>query len=135
MKVKLRNLINSFESFPSLMSQNSQLINAQTRYNLSEDYEKISKAIDHLNKRKNELLIEYKITQHTLQGSLEYTSCQLAFDDLLDVEIILLIEPFITKTLLLDDRNTLSSRDMTLLKWLRVDDKEDGVSDKSEGKE
>ncbi len=136
MKVKLRILKNSYESFPSLLSQNSQLISAKIRYNLSEDYEKITKAITYFEKRQNELVLEYKINKNTLVASPEYQSCSLAIDDMLDIDIDLLIEPFITKDLLMDDRNTLSSKDMVLLKWLRVEDKtDDKIDDKSEGKE
>ncbi len=136
MKVKLRILKNSYESFPSLLSQNSQLISAKIRYNLSEDYEKITKALTYFEKRQGELVLEYKINKNTLIDSPEYRSCSLAIDDMLDIDIDLLIEPFITKDLLMDDRNTLSSKDMVLLKWLRVEDEtDDKVDDKSEGKE
>lgn len=132
MKVKLRNIIESSQSFSILLDQNPQIIKAQIRWDLSEDFEKITKSVDLFNKKRVEIIQRYNITSSTLLASPEYQSCELEITDLLDVEIELVTEPFLTKSIMTDERCTLTSKDMISLKWLRVDEskKEEDNNDK-----
>jgi len=133
MKVKLRTIIDSSNAISSLTDQPSSLISAGTRFILSEDFDKIKDKITRIGNEQKKLIEKYKIGPQTLIASPEYQSYQLELDDILDTEMELETEPFLTKVIFTDDRCTLTSKEMSLLKFLRVDEsKKEENNDKKE---
>jgi len=115
MKIKLKDIINIQESYSRLLDLN--YIPVKIRYSLSLDGETITNRIEHFFKLRDKAFKKYSSLPQSDENTMSYN---LEINDLLDSDIDLLTEPFLTPEILLNEKSILTAKDMLLLKWLKV---------------
>lgn len=125
-KIKLRDIINVQESYSKLLDQS--YLPVKTKYTLSKDGRKITDEITEVSKLRNDLILKYgeKGKDNLVSiapNSPNMASFQLEYDDLMDIELVLLTDKIDIELFMRDDC-TLSAKDFILLNWM-IYDKDD----------